>query len=153
MPRVRSSRLMPRVRCSSVLPLVQNVDQIACRRTPLCPRADLLRGQRPLKGCSNRLFERLDLFHESPHSGQRHYRPRDRNKLFDPAMRADGQRPLSGQHDHPSRCMRTGSWTSPPQGKRAPRVKICSTIIGVRVYQKPRCVCRGRAVTTEWTSR
>ena len=32
-------------------------------------------------------------------------------------------------------CVRTGSWTGPPRGKRAPRVGISSTIFGV-TYSK-----------------
>ena len=31
------------------------------------------------------------------------------------------------------RHVRTGSWTGPPLGKRAPRVGISSTVFGVRV--------------------
>ena len=46
---------------------------------------------------------------------------------------------------NPSRCVvpcsvchpaapfvRTGSWTGPPRGKRAPRIEISSTVFGVR---------------------
>ena len=31
----------------------------------------------------------------------------------------------------PSRDVRTGSWTGPPRGKRAPRVEISPTVFGV----------------------
>ena len=33
---------------------------------------------------------------------------------------------------HLAVCVRTGSWTGPPRGERAPRVRISSTVFGVR---------------------
>ena len=44
----------------------------------------------------------------------------------------------------PRVCVRTGSWTGPPRGKRAPRVAISSTVFGVRgvralIFRKESC--------------
>ena len=58
--------------------------------------------------------------------------------------------PERGRAEEGARLLRTGSWTGPPRGKRAPRVGISSTVFGVRS-----CLLRNQlrnSAGSEWAS-